>query len=84
MPKHKEQTIPITLHLTSEQVEALLRQVTGAEESDWMDDPRILRLLADRDHQVAGEIQAGRVATLAELQARWAKRQKRAKKRATN
>ena len=84
MPKPKEQTIPITLHLTPEQVEALLRQVTGAEESDWMDDPRILRMLADRDRQVAAEIQAGQFATLAELQARWIKRRKKAKKQATS
>ncbi|MFN4218188.1 MAG: hypothetical protein ACK4HB_02755 [Candidatus Bipolaricaulia bacterium] len=83
MPKHKEQTIAITLHLTPEQVEALLRQVTGAEEQDWMDDPRILRMLAERDRQVAEEIRAGHVATLTELQARWAKMQKRAKKQDT-
>jgi hypothetical protein len=60
MPKHKEQTIPVTLHLTPEQVEALIRQVTGAEE-DWMDDPRILRMLVERDRQVASELRVGKV-----------------------
>lgn len=84
MPKHKEQAISITLHLTPKQVEALLRQVTGAEESDWMDDPRILRMLADRDRQVATELEAGQFATLTELQTRWAKRRKRPKKQSTN
>ncbi len=84
MHKHKEQIIPVTLYLTPEQVEALLRQVTGAEEQDWMDNPHILRMLAERDRQVAEEVRAGQVATLAELQARWAKRQKSAKKRATS
>lgn len=80
MPKHKDQTIPVTLHLTPDQVEALLRQVTGAEE-DWMDDPRILRMLAERDRQVAVEIRSGQFATLTELQARWAKRRTKAKRR---
>ena len=78
MSKHKEQMIPVTLHLTPEQVEALLRQVTGAEE-DWMDDPRILRTLAERDRQVAAELRAGKFATLTELQGRWRKRQAKAK-----
>jgi len=78
MPKHKEQTIPVTLHLTPEQVEALIRQVTGAEE-DWMDDPRILRMLVERDRQVAAELRAGKFATLTELQARWGKRRAKAK-----
>jgi hypothetical protein len=78
MPKHKEQTIPVTLHLTPEQVEALIRQVTGAEE-DWMDDPRILRMLVERDRQVASELRAGKFATLTELQARWGKRRAKAK-----
>lgn len=78
MPKHKDQTIPVTLHLTPDQVEALLHQVTGAEE-DWMDDPRILRMLTERDRQVASELRAGKFATLAELQARWGKRRAKAK-----
>lgn len=80
MPKHKEQAIPVTLHLTPEQVEALLRQVTGATEEDWMDDPRILQMLAGRDRQVAAEIRSGQFATLTELQTRWPKRRAKAKK----
>ena len=83
MPKHKDQTIPVTLRLTPDQVEALLHQVTGAEE-DWMDDPRILRMLAKRDCQVATEIRSGKFATLMELQARWTKRRAKAKKRPTS
>ncbi len=83
MPKHKAQTIPVTLHLTPDQVEALLHQVTGAEE-DWMDDPRILRMLAERDRQVAAEIRSGQFVTLTELQARWSKRRVKAKKRPTS
>lgn len=79
MPKHKEQTIPVTLHLTAEQVEALLSQVMGATEEDWMEDPRILRMLVERDRQVASELRAGKFATLTELQARWGKRRAKAK-----
>lgn len=84
MPKHKEQTIPVTLHLMPEQVEALLRQVTGAAEEDWMDDPRILRMLAERDRHVTAELRADKFATLTELQTRWAKRRAKAKRRPTS
>ncbi|OGF55839.1 MAG: hypothetical protein A2Z21_00550 [Candidatus Fraserbacteria bacterium RBG_16_55_9] len=79
MSKHKAQTIPVTLHLTAEQVEALLSQVMGATEEDWMEDPRILRMLVERDRQVASELRAGKFATLTELQARWGKRRAKAK-----
>lgn len=82
MPKHKDQTIPVTLHLTKEQIEELLRQVT--KEQDWLDDPRILQMLTDRDRRVTTELQAGQIVTLAELQARWAKSQKRSRKRSTS
>jgi hypothetical protein len=84
MSKRKAQTIPVTLHLTAEQVEALLRQVMGAPERDWMDDPRILQMLAERDCQVAAELRAGKFATLTELQARWSKRRAKAQKQPTN
>lgn len=84
MAKHRQLTIPVTLNLTPEQVEALLRQMTGADEEDWMNDPRILRVLAGRDRQVTDEIRAGKFATLAELQAQWNKRKTKAKKRPTS
>ncbi|MCI2429414.1 hypothetical protein LM602_02050 [Candidatus Acetothermia bacterium] len=84
MPKHKAQTIPVTLHLTTEQVKALLRQVMGAPEKDWMDDPRILQMLAERDHQVAADLRAGKFATLTELQARWSKRRAKVQRQPTS
>ena len=86
MPKPKEQPITVTVRLTPEPVETLLRQVTGADEEDWMDDPRLLRMLAERDRHVAAEILAGQWTTLEELQHRWAKKkaQAKAKKRPTS
>jgi hypothetical protein len=82
MSKQKEQLVPITLRLTPSQVEALLQQVMDVE-LDWMNDPQILRVLAKRDHEVAGEIRSGEFATLEELQSKWAKRQAKAKGRST-
>jgi len=51
MPKPTEPTITVTLRLTPEPVETVLRQVTGADEEDGMDDPRLWRLLGERDRR---------------------------------
>jgi hypothetical protein len=79
MPKPKEPTITVTLRLTPEPVETVLRQVTGADEADGLDDPRLWQMLGERDRQVAAEIRAGQWTTLEALQARWAKKKARAK-----
>jgi len=79
MPKPTEPTLTVTVRLTPELVETVLRQVTGADEADGMDDPRLWRRLAGRDRHVAAEMLAGQWTTLEALQHRWAKKKARAK-----
>jgi len=68
----KKSTIPVTLHLTKEQIKEIREQL-GKEletEKDWMDDPKILKMLAEREKKVAKEIKEGKFLTLKELQAK--------------
>jgi len=79
LPKPTEPTITVTVRLTPEPVETVLRQVTGADEEDWLDDPRLWQMLGEWDRHVAAEIWAGQWTTLEELQHRWARKKARAK-----
>ncbi|MBI4744037.1 MAG: hypothetical protein HY776_04375 [Actinobacteria bacterium] len=59
----KKHTIPVTLHLTKEQIKEIGKQL-GIEleaEEDWMDDPKILKMVTDREKKVAKEIKEGRI-----------------------
>jgi len=69
MAKQKEKTIPVTIYLTTEQIQEAYRQLIEREEQgDWINDPVILQMLAKRERKVAKEIRVGKFVTLKEFQ----------------
>lgn len=69
MAKQKEKTIPVTIYLTTEQIQEAYRQLIESEEQgDWINDPVILQMLAKRERKVAKEIREGKFVTLEEFQ----------------
>jgi len=69
MAKQKEKTIPVTIYLTTEQIQEAYRQLIEREEQgDWINDPVILQMLAKRERKVAKEIREGKFVTLEEFQ----------------
>jgi len=69
MAKQKEKTIPVTIYLTTEQIQEAYRQLIEREEQgDWINDPVILQMLAKRERKVAKEIREGKFVILEEFQ----------------
>jgi len=69
MARRKEKTIPVTIYLTTEQIQEAYRQLIEREEQgDWINDPVILQMLAKRERKVAKEIREGKFVTLEEFQ----------------
>jgi len=61
--------IKIPIYLTPTQIrEAYKLLLTEETNRDWMDDPAILELLAEREKKVAEEIKKGNFTSLEDLQ----------------
>jgi len=72
--KQKEKTIPVTIYLTTEQIQEAYRQlIERGEQGDWINDPVILQMLAKRERKVAKEIREGKFVTLEEFQGKLTK-----------
>ncbi|MCD4785259.1 MAG: hypothetical protein K8T10_15690 [Candidatus Eremiobacteraeota bacterium] len=63
MDKKKITRIPITIHLTPEQIKEIIRQLRSKEQ-DWMDDPEIIAMLEDLAQEGEQEFNEGRTMTL--------------------
>jgi hypothetical protein len=61
--------IPVTIYLTPEQIGEAYRQLVEREEQeDWINDPAILGVLANREKEVAREIKEGKFITREDFQ----------------